>query len=100
MLKVVQILLFRGRRSRNKVSVGEPADGSFMRECLRPLSLLSLLGTKEREAERFVCVGELEKVIPIYSLQCVTVYFEVCMFFKNTTFTSGWLGYHIDEERS
>ena len=27
--EVVQILLFRGRRSRNKVSVGEPAEGSL-----------------------------------------------------------------------
>ncbi len=27
--KVVQTLLFRGRRSRNKVSVGEPAEGSL-----------------------------------------------------------------------
>ena len=27
-LEFIQILLFRGRRSRNKVSVGEPAEGS------------------------------------------------------------------------
>ena len=27
--EVVQTLLFRGRRSRNKVSVGEPAEGSL-----------------------------------------------------------------------
>ena len=27
--EAVQTLLFRGRRSRNKVSVGEPAEGSF-----------------------------------------------------------------------
>ena len=29
--EAVQTLLFRGRRSRNKVSVGEPAEGSFTR---------------------------------------------------------------------
>jgi len=28
-LEFIQILLFRGRRSRNKVSVGEPAEGSL-----------------------------------------------------------------------
>ena len=28
-LKLTQITAFRGRRSRNKVSVGEPAEGSF-----------------------------------------------------------------------
>ena len=28
--KIVESLIFRGRRSRNKVSVGEPAEGSFM----------------------------------------------------------------------
>ena len=29
--ELVLTLSFRGRRSRNKVSVGEPAEGSFMR---------------------------------------------------------------------
>ena len=28
-MKVLQVLSLRGRRSRNKVSVGEPAEGSF-----------------------------------------------------------------------
>jgi hypothetical protein len=28
-LKFIQTLSFRGRRSRNKVSVGEPAEGSL-----------------------------------------------------------------------
>ena len=29
-LKIKQILALRGKRSRNKVSVGEPAEGSFI----------------------------------------------------------------------
>ena len=29
MIEVIQVLLFRGRKSRNKVTVGEPAVGSL-----------------------------------------------------------------------
>lgn len=39
--EVVQTLPFRGRRSRNKVSVGEPAEGSLL--CLIPIKGFMLL---------------------------------------------------------
>ena len=43
--EAVQTLSFRGRRSRNKVSVGEPAEGSLTRIHFNTMNLLWLLGT-------------------------------------------------------
>ena len=42
--EAVQTLSFRGRRSRNKVSVGEPAEGSFARMfCFQQTSISKLI---------------------------------------------------------
>jgi hypothetical protein len=41
-LEIKQTLALRGKRSRNKVSVGEPAEGSFIIVCLSITSVLLL----------------------------------------------------------
>ena len=47
MPEIAQTLPFRGRRSRNKVSVGEPADGSLTPK--PKFSILSLKTTQDKE---------------------------------------------------
>jgi hypothetical protein len=47
MPEIAQTLPFRGRRSRNKVSVGEPADGSLTP--LKQLNLRFLLGKLSKQ---------------------------------------------------
>jgi hypothetical protein len=42
-LKIKQTLALRGKRSRNKVSVGEPAEGSFIIYAMFFLNVCSLL---------------------------------------------------------
>ena len=117
-----QTLSFRGRRSRNKVSVGEPAEGSlsFLHPhsvylslfylfvgvwcvCWRgsfslsaPRSSRTLLRQTRLEAARFVCVLPLP-------LRCVCVLSctrPLPVSHKYTTLVDGYLGMNNDEERS
>ena len=73
----------RGSKSRNKVSVGEPAEGS----------LFDLNWRHLKNAAFLLC-----------ELSCTVVFFNSCFFSSEkkikTTFSNGSLGSCIDEERS
>ena len=55
-MNVSQTLPLRGRRSRNKVSVGEPAEGSFMTVSDKPFLLV--LGNLIKYAYSHVLAGQ------------------------------------------
>src|ERR1700712_2203764 len=102
--KVVQTWSFRGSKSRNKVSVGEPAEGSLMRTkgnslgyypehstlCLHYLCCFSrpALGPPAPAGQRLL--ENLKLLLIILSEYYIIV----------KTFNNGSLGSGIDEERS
>ena len=75
--EVTQTLSLRGRRSRNKVSVGEPAEGS-----------LTLIIPKTSS-----------NVVWATTLNILSNYYFLKKFFMKI-FNDGYLGSHNDEERS
>ena len=84
-------LSFRGRRSRNKVSVGEPAEGSFWKKLCMLGSVASRSFRRARLCGRRVHIWN----------NAFTSY-KIDSGFKpwHTTRSGGCLGSHIDEERS
>jgi hypothetical protein len=87
--EVGQTWSFRGSKSRNKVSVGEPAEGSFPKG--------PVLASRPQARGESLCFGAFVRQI------------DYARFFvlrrnqnkrKKKTFNKGSLGSHIDEERS
>ena len=105
--EAVQTLSFRGRRSRNKVSVGEPAEGSFARIHVSHCEscCVSLWGGDARLSLRnsgVVLACALPPCGPLvctYSFVC-SVHQRYCACILFTTFSDGCLGSNNDEGRS
>ena len=120
--EVDQTWSFRGSKSRNKVSVGEPAEGSLLKTlgivllltlcevCARTISNLFIhlcIYCRRSLKSQFVLVQSwLGKGFPMfltnllkYALECslLGLYWP---FKTYTTFSNGSLGSPIDEERS
>src|SRR6187402_1006612 len=97
--KVVQTWSFRGSKSRNKVSVGEPAEGSLQRTSparvtLQPYVNYTFVALASRSGHRLhagVCSPEDPEL-------CLYMSSEYYIIVK--TFNNGSLGSGIDEERS
>ena len=81
-----QTLLFRGRRSRNKVSVGEPAEGSFAQNVWTPSFIF------ESRAE--------DAPITSFSLRLLDADIWISELWSKISFRGRCLGSSSDEERS
>ena len=98
MLEIVQICSSRGRRSRNKVSVGEPAEGSLTSttlKTLQPCKLLSYLNLR-------LCIKVfLQTFVQLSKTQTTNARSKDLKFEKSNQipFSDGSLGSRNDEER-
>ena len=63
----MESLMFRGRRSRNKVSVGEPAEGSFTQKLVDPLFHVN---TRVQPVSGWLAVGFLDLAVILLILSC------------------------------
>ena len=84
--EAVQTLSFRGRRSRNKVSVGEPAEGSFAQNVWTPSFIF------ESRAE--------DAPITSFSLRLLDADIWISELWSKISFRGRCLGSSSDEERS
>ena len=95
--EVTQTLSFRGRRSRNKVSVGEPAEGSLPIDPLSTVSTHTVLSLWHRRKLEAVVLYTFHTLATRNATEAGTCrpYFTV-----HTTSNNGYLGSRNDEERS
>ena len=101
---------FRGSKSRNKVSVGEPAEGSLNVSTYTPLCEPQKVETYTLVSIGLclillVCLYRLFFLQPFHPFYLLSDY-SLCLTAtnennnQNTTLSDGYLGSHTDEERS
>ena len=84
--------MFRGRRSRNKVSVGEPAEGSFTQTSVDPFFHVN---TRVQPVSGWLAVGFSDLAVILLILSCQPKGLKPFVF---TNFSNGSLGSDNDEE--